>query len=71
MSGNPVASIPGSALFGTPISEAEQASHLMRHQRAMATVRWKIGNNLFYMNKIMIAFGDAKTMVKDIDKAIE
>ncbi|MFG6447703.1 NAD(P)(+) transhydrogenase (Re/Si-specific) subunit beta [Roseateles sp. BYS180W] len=68
---NPAALQKGSAIYGMPILEAYKARTIIVNKRSMAAGYAGLDNELFYMDKTMMVFGDAKKVVEDMVKAIE
>jgi len=68
---NPAAHTKGSAIYGMPILEAYKAKTIIVNKRSMASGYAGLDNELFYMDKTMMVFGDAKKVVEDRVKAIE
>ena len=68
---NPLAEQKGSPIYGMPIIEAHKARTVLVNKRSMASGYAGIDNPLFYMDKTMMVFGDAKKVVEDLVKAVE
>jgi len=68
---NPAAHTKGSPIYGMPIIEAYKAKTIIVNKRSMAAGYAGLDNELFYMDKTMMVFGDAKKVVEDMVKAVE
>ena len=68
---NPLAEQKGSPIYGMPIIEAYKARSVLVNKRSMASGYAGLDNPLFYMDKTMMVFGDAKKTVEELVKAVD
>lgn len=69
---NPAAKTdPKSSIAEMPIIEAHKARTVIVNKRPMAAGYAGLDNELFYMDKTMMVFGDAKKVIEHMVKAIE
>jgi NAD(P) transhydrogenase subunit beta len=68
---NPLAHEKGSPIYGMPILDVSKARTVMVNKRSMASGYAGLDNPLFYMDKTMMVFGDAKKVVEDMVKALD
>jgi len=68
---NPLAHEKGSAIYGMFIIEANKARTVLVNKCSMVVGYVGLDNPLFYMDKTMMVFGDAKKVVEDMVKALD
>ena len=57
---------PGSPIYGMPILDVDKARTVMVIKRSMSPGFAGIDNELYYSDKTLMLFGDARTFVGDI-----
>ncbi len=62
---------PQSPIAGMPILEAYKARTVIVNKRSMASGYAGLDNELFYMDRTMMVFGDAKKVLEDMVKAVD
>ncbi|WP_127842538.1 NAD(P)(+) transhydrogenase (Re/Si-specific) subunit beta [Actinomyces wuliandei] len=68
---NPAADEPGSPIAGMPVLRVWEAGRVIVFKRSMATGYAGVQNPLFFRDNTSMLFGDAKSTVEDIIRALE
>jgi len=68
---NPLAYEKGSPIYGMPVLDVVKARTVLVNKRSMAAGYAGLDNPLFYLDKTMMVFGDAKKVVEGMIKALD
>ncbi len=69
---NPAAKTqPDSPLYGMPVLDVDKARTVVFIKRSMAAGFAGVGNELFYLPRTMMVFGDAKKVVTELTAALK
>jgi len=61
---------PSSPIYGMPIPDVDKAKTVMVIKRGMSPGFAGIDNELYYLNKTLMLFGDAKAFVGDLAREL-
>jgi NAD(P) transhydrogenase subunit beta len=67
---NPAARDPKSLIAGMPILDVDKARRVIVMKRSLSPGFAGIDNDLFYMDNTLMFFGDAKSSMSDLVKAV-
>ncbi|KIZ51278.1 hypothetical protein UM91_08910 [Pseudomonas oryzihabitans] len=62
---------PKSPIAGMPILETFKAKTIIVNKRSMASGYAGLDNELFYLDKTLMVFGDAKKVIEETVKAVD
>ena len=62
---------PKSTIAGMPILETFKAKTIIVNKRSMASGYAGLDNELFYLDKTLMVFGDAKKVIEEMVKAVD
>ncbi|MDQ6962983.1 MAG: NAD(P)(+) transhydrogenase (Re/Si-specific) subunit beta [Mariprofundaceae bacterium] len=62
---------PGSPIYGMPILDVGKAAHVVVVKRSLSVGYAGLDNDLFYMDKTMMVFSDAKKACEELVQAID
>lgn len=62
---------PKSPIAGMPILETFKAKTIIVNKRSMASGYAGLDNELFYLDKTLMVFGDAKKVIEEMVKAVD
>lgn len=62
---------PQSPIAGMPILETFKAKTIIVNKRSMASGYAGLDNELFYLDKTLMVFGDAKKVIEETVKAVD
>ncbi len=68
---NPVARTKEGPLAGMPIIDVDKASTVVIIKRSLSVGYAGVDNDLFYMDKTMMLFGDGKKMMNELNSAVK